>query len=61
MFVRLKREPAAAKMEALPGWFARRAQNLPPAREVLERIPSGPVDVGSHSSADSERGTRRSA
>ena len=30
-------------VEPLPGWLARRARNLPPAREVLERIPAGPV------------------
>jgi len=33
-------------MEPLPGWLTRRARNLPPGREVLERIPAGPVRTG---------------
>ncbi len=30
-------------MEPLPGWMARRAQNLPPASEILAQAPSGPA------------------
>ena len=30
-------------MEPLPGWLARRRQDLPPAREVVERLPLGPA------------------
>jgi glycosyltransferase involved in cell wall biosynthesis len=46
MFERLKREPAARRMESLPGFFARRARNLPPAADVLEALPKRPsVDV----------------
>jgi glycosyltransferase involved in cell wall biosynthesis len=33
----------AAAMDPLPGYFARRRKNLPPARDVLERLPSGPA------------------
>ncbi len=29
--------------EALPGWFARRRRTVPPAADVLARLPSGPV------------------
>jgi hypothetical protein len=28
-------------MEPIPSWFARRKRDLPPSREVLERIPRG--------------------
>jgi glycosyltransferase involved in cell wall biosynthesis len=30
-------------METLPGWFARRRRELPPAVDVLRRIPEGPA------------------
>jgi glycosyltransferase involved in cell wall biosynthesis len=39
MFERLKREPSNRLMEPLPGFFARRARNLPPAAEVLDAVP----------------------
>ncbi len=42
MFDRLKQEPAPRRMEPLPGFFARRARNLPPAAEVLDAVPAGP-------------------
>ena len=44
MFEQLRRggEPASA-MPPLPGWFARRRRSLPPASDVLARIPSGPA------------------
>ena len=42
MFDRLRREPVPAA-EPLPGFFARRAKNLPPARDVMAAAPSGPV------------------
>jgi glycosyltransferase involved in cell wall biosynthesis len=45
-FERLKRDlpPEGESHEnALPGWFARRRKNVAPAREVLERLPQGPV------------------
>jgi len=42
MFERLKKEtPGAA--DPLPGWLDRRRQDLPPAQEVLARLPKGPA------------------
>ena len=43
MFERLKKEPPAAKADPLPGWFARRRQNVPAAEEVLGKLPVGPA------------------
>jgi glycosyltransferase involved in cell wall biosynthesis len=44
MLDRLAREPAGAgSIEALPGYFARRRRILPPAADVLERVPGGAV------------------
>jgi glycosyltransferase involved in cell wall biosynthesis len=43
MFERLASEPRPAAMEPMPGWLARRRRTLPPATEVLNRVPSGPV------------------
>ena len=43
---RLRREdpPAGGRtIEPMPGWLARRRRNLPPAAEVVERAPRGPV------------------
>ncbi len=51
---RLRRdEPAPAAMEPLPGWLARRRRTLPPAREVVDRAPSGPVIVPRERSGNS--------
>ena len=38
-------DPAAAgrTLEPMPGWLGRRRRRLPPAAEVVERAPSGPV------------------
>lgn len=44
MFDRLTAEPAARRMEPLPGWRARRMRTLPAAAEVVERIPTGPAE-----------------
>jgi glycosyltransferase involved in cell wall biosynthesis len=41
-FARLSKEPPAKPMDPLPGWFERRRQNLPPAEEVLAKLPQGP-------------------
>jgi len=42
MFSQLKRSPgSAAPLDRLPGWFARRKRDLPPSRDILERIPRG--------------------
>jgi len=43
MFQRLSREPPAGGIEPLPGFFARHAHNLPPARDVVDAAPKGPV------------------
>jgi hypothetical protein len=43
MFDRLGREPSPAPLEPLPGFFARRTRTLPPARDVMNAAPSGPV------------------
>jgi glycosyltransferase involved in cell wall biosynthesis len=37
------RGPRATTLEPLPGWLARRHRTIPPARAVLERLPSGPA------------------
>ena len=42
-FERLKREPAGAAMEPLPGFLGRRRRTALPGREVLETLPSGAV------------------
>jgi glycosyltransferase involved in cell wall biosynthesis len=43
MFAQLDREPPRHRLEALPGWWTRRRPTLPPAAEVVRRLPSGPV------------------
>jgi glycosyltransferase involved in cell wall biosynthesis len=43
MFERLKAQPAATRIEPLPGWLERRRKDVPPAAEVLKSIPSGAV------------------
>jgi hypothetical protein len=43
MFARLQDEPAPAISEAMPGWIDRHRDNLPPATEVLARVPVGPA------------------
>ena len=43
MLAQLAQSPAGNGIEPLPGWFARRRATLPPAREVLASIPSGPA------------------
>ncbi len=43
MFDRLKREPATPAVDPLPGFFARRRRDRPPARQVVDALPSGPV------------------
>ena len=48
MFERLSAEPRRAAMEPLPGWWERRRRVLPPAAEVVDALPSGPVLVGAH-------------
>jgi glycosyltransferase involved in cell wall biosynthesis len=43
MFDKLKKETAKSSIEPLPGWFARRAVNLPPAADAVNAAPKGPV------------------
>jgi hypothetical protein len=43
MFDRLRKEPPARAMEPLPGWLERRRQDVPPAEEVVARLPVGPA------------------
>ena len=43
MFARLDREQPTSRLEALPGWWARRRRTLPPAADIVGRLPSGPV------------------
>jgi glycosyltransferase involved in cell wall biosynthesis len=45
MFAQLDREGPAQRLEPLPGWWARRRRTLPPAAEVVRRLPSGPVTI----------------
>lgn len=43
MLTRLQAETSTRTMEALPGWYARRRNDKPPADEVVARVPVGPV------------------
>jgi glycosyltransferase involved in cell wall biosynthesis len=43
MFTQLNREQSTRPLEPLPGWWARRRSTLPPAADVVRRLPSGPV------------------
>jgi glycosyltransferase involved in cell wall biosynthesis len=43
MFDHLRRTPRVAGMEPLPGWLARRERNVPPAADVVNALPRGPV------------------
>jgi glycosyltransferase involved in cell wall biosynthesis len=43
MFERLKKESPAPAPDPLPGWFDRRRQDLPAARDVLAGLPKGPA------------------
>jgi len=53
MFARLSSETAADPVEPEPGWLARRRHDRPAARDVLERLPSGPVTVRKNAAPDS--------
>jgi glycosyltransferase involved in cell wall biosynthesis len=43
MFTQLDADRAPAAMEPLPGWLARRRRSQPPARDVVDAAPAGPV------------------
>jgi glycosyltransferase involved in cell wall biosynthesis len=59
MFERLKEEDRAdvsrPPLDPLPGWFARRRRELPPASDVLAAIPSGAADAGASTSGTLSR------
>ena len=64
MFERLMSQPPTYTMEPVPGFFARRTRNLPPATSVLNGVPAGAVvpERGTPPSAGSlarARGERR--
>ncbi len=52
MFKQLERNTAPPPPDPLPGWFARRRRELPPAAEVLARLPSGAVNPGGDAGRD---------
>jgi glycosyltransferase involved in cell wall biosynthesis len=43
MFARLKKEAPRSPADPLPGWFDRRRHDLPPALDVLAKVPAGPT------------------
>lgn len=43
MFDQLRRTPVTHGMEPLPGWLARRARTVPPAADIVNALPAGPV------------------
>jgi glycosyltransferase involved in cell wall biosynthesis len=43
MLEQLRRTPAGYGMEPIPGWLARRARTAPPAADVMNAVPKGPV------------------
>jgi len=55
MLDRLKRAPSTAGVEPGPGWFARRRRTLPPANDVLAKLPRGAVLDGSETAASERR------
>lgn len=63
MFERLKREPAVSTTDETPGWFDRRRENVPAAKAMLEKLPTGPALEAQESAAakfaTNEGGRRR--
>jgi hypothetical protein len=43
MLDELRQTPPAHRMEPVPGWLARRARTAPPAADVVNALPRGPV------------------
>jgi glycosyltransferase involved in cell wall biosynthesis len=43
MFAQLQRAQGSGAAEPMPGWMARRTRDLPPATDVLNRVPKGPA------------------
>ena len=46
MLERLKRETPTAVLEPVPGWWSRRRKVLPPAEEIIAKLPTGAVVEG---------------
>jgi glycosyltransferase involved in cell wall biosynthesis len=42
-FARLRKDDGWAGIEPLPGWWARRSQTVPPARQVVDSAPAGAI------------------
>jgi hypothetical protein len=55
MFDQLQRAPPSHQMEPVPGWLARRANTAPPAADVMEALPAGPVVMRHQDRAGRER------
>ena len=52
MFRQLDRTPAQTAVEPMPGWFARRRRDIPPAIDVLSRLPAGAAAPDAESRRD---------
>jgi glycosyltransferase involved in cell wall biosynthesis len=52
---RVSHRSGPAAMEPMPGWLARRRPALPPAEEVLARLPGGPVARSRPAAGSTER------
>jgi len=61
MLERLSREPQATRMEGLPWWWVRRRDDLPPADDVVAKLPTGPSLDGRPSPAPASDVAPRSA
>jgi len=59
MFDRLKQSPPAHAAAEAPGWSERRRPDVPPAREVLTRLPKGPALRDAPSSRAGDEARRR--
>ena len=46
MLTELSRAPQSAPLESLPWWFTRRREDVPPAEEVVAKLPTGPSPEG---------------
>lgn len=55
MLDELRQTPPAHRMEPVPGWLARRARTAPPAADVVNALPRGPVVTTQQSSSDGWR------
>jgi len=54
MFGRLKEEAPRTAADRLPGWFERRRRDVPPAKDVVAQLPTGPA-VPSYETAGRRR------